>query len=51
MTTRTLDTLEAIWGSDDDEFGMAGGLRQGSVSAVRDVAQHILTRTSENKGV
>src|SRR5262249_26558882 len=30
------DDLAAIWGSDDDEFGMAGGLRQGPTSEVRD---------------
>jgi hypothetical protein len=40
MTTGTLDTLGAIWGSDDDEFGMAGGLRQGSIA---EVPQHTLT--------
>jgi hypothetical protein len=51
MTTQTLDTLEAIWGSDDDEFGMAGGLRQGTISPVRHLPQHTLTRASENKGV
>jgi hypothetical protein len=51
MTTGTLDTLAAIWGSDDDEFGMAGGLRQGHSSPVRDPTQHSPTRTSKNKGV
>src|SRR5262245_51602364 len=40
--SRERNDLAAIWGSDDDEFGMARGIHQGPQFVT---PQHILTRT------